>query len=297
MEVRVLILTPLAVERAAVLRHLDKVGMERLGNSLYDIGYFTGKHHRFRITLRETGSKNAVVSGAASEAIGIIKPAVAFLLGVCGGIKDVLLGDLVVAEKAYNYDGGKITGDGFNARPDSLPFSKELLTAAHEVARLPDWRKRTQNGTTDARVFFGPIASGDKVIAHKESEQFIQIKRFFNDTTAVEMESHGFAQAAYNFPDVRVLNIRGVSDLIDGKREADEKGSQETASDLAAAFAMELLYGLDCSAFPNVNLSAPHTEHSSDKTSINNSKNIIAGSNITLHGGGLHIGDIKNIIK
>ncbi len=251
----VLILTPLALERAAVLRHLTGVRLEQHGNNLYDVGKFIGQQQEYKIVLRETGPKHAVVSSALEEAVNLFQPGVVLLLGICGGIKDVALGDVVVATRAYNYDAGKITDSGeFVARPDALPFSKELLTAAQRTDRENKWQQRALDGAAHAKVVFGPIASGDKVIASKESELYKRIKQHFSDTTAVEMESHGVAQAAYNHPNVRTLNIRGVSDLIDHKSTTDATGSQEKAADVSAAFAVELLYGLDCSPFMLLNM-------------------------------------------
>ena len=133
------------------------------------------------------------------------------------------------------------------ARPEVLPFSKELIEAARGVSRTDDWQKRSTDGAQDAQVFFGPIAAGDKVIATTTSPLYHYLQQHYNDTLAVEMESIGFAQAVQSYRHVHALNIRAISDMLDGKAAADRQGGQEVAADRAAAFAMEFLYQLDCS--------------------------------------------------
>lgn len=58
---------------------------------------------------------------------------------------------------------------------------------------------------------------------------------------AVEMEGYGFLQAVYGYRNVEALVVRGISDLIDKKGEADATGTQEIAARHASAFAFEVL--------------------------------------------------------
>jgi hypothetical protein len=54
------------------------------------------------------------------------------------------------------------------------------------------------------------------------------------------MEGEGFMRAAHaNKVDSMV--VRGISDLLEGKAEADKSGSRDTASNNVAAFAFQLL--------------------------------------------------------
>jgi len=69
----------------------------------------------------------------------------------------------------------------------------------------------------------------------------------YNDTLAIEMESIGFAEAIFQYPLLKALNIRSISDLLDNKKKSDTAGNQELAANIAAAFAFELIYQLDFS--------------------------------------------------
>ncbi|MEZ4992354.1 MAG: hypothetical protein R2824_18160 [Saprospiraceae bacterium] len=203
-----LILTPVEVEYKAVrscFDHLQKVVKE--GN-IYETGHFQGKHHLYSIVIRQTGSKNEDISLATERGIRHFQPSMVFLLGICGGVKDVRLGDVVVATKAYGYESTKETDDGPVVRPESLPYDAELIEWARQLAREYNWQS-ARAVDPSVKVVFAPIASGNKVITSTSSSVYQLLKKFYNDTAAVEMEAIGFSKAAAHYPGIRVMNIRG----------------------------------------------------------------------------------------
>ncbi len=243
---QVAILTPLEVEYQAVRHHLTQLEEVRFVNTLYETGCFQGKTRSLRVVISQTGPKNSTLAQAAAEIIQRFQPEVILLTGVAGGVKDVRLGDVVVATQAYGYESGKETAEGFKARPAARPFNQELLMVAKSVARSGAWKKRAeQQGSTAPKVHFGPIASGDKVVATTSSAVYALLKNHYNDTLALEMEAIGFADVVSQYPVVKALNIRGISDLLDHKLQSDTGGSQPTAADHAAAFLFELLAEFD----------------------------------------------------
>lgn len=246
--VRIAILTPIRVEYDAVRAQLHEWQNQLEGGRTYARGYFEGEHHRYEIRLRETGAGNTTVALAAQQVIDLFHPDIVLLVGIAGGVKDAGIGDVVIGTKAYGYESGKETDGGLLARPNVLPFSHALVEAARTVSRSDQWRTRILGGGASVNIYFGPIASGDKVIASTKSPLYGYLKEQYNDTLALEMESIGFAQAVQPYRSVHALNIRAVSDLLDHKSEGDEVARQRMAAERAAAFAFELLYSSNISS-------------------------------------------------
>ncbi len=241
----VVILTPIPLEHKAILKYLNTQSEEIIDGSRYVYGFFEGRHGSIKIATQQTGSGNSTVALATEKAIRHFQPAIIILAGIAGGVKDVVLGDVVVGTKFYGYESGKETESGFVARPEGGFHSKDLIALAQSVAGNEHWKKRVTGGTSEAKVIFGPIASGDKVIADTDGSVFKLLKQSYNDTTAIEMEANGFGQAMLYYPRIPFINIRGISDLLKDKSHADAGGSQERAAANMAAFIFELLYQLD----------------------------------------------------
>lgn len=244
---RIAILTPLALEYAAVRPHLPGLREQVYGNDRYERATFPGKHGQHEVLLAQTGSRNVAIGLASSRVITHFQPDVMLLTGIAGGVKDAQIGELVVGTKAYGYDSGKVTEPGLSSRPQVYISDPGLVKLCERIAREGQWAARLSGGPAP-RVHFGPIASGDKVIATTQSDEYRHLKWHYNDTLALEMEAIGFAEAVAQHPGIRAINIRCVSDLLDGKNAQHDQANQPTAAARAAAFAIELLYQLDLPA-------------------------------------------------
>lgn len=283
MNADVAIISPIEVEYLAVRSYLNALEETIKEGSIYETGKFSGKHKDYQVVIRQTGSKNTDIALAIDRIIRCFNPAIVLLVGIAGGVKDVTIGDIVVATKAYGYDFGKAVGDYLATRPESIPYDTELIDQARSVTRQASWQQKVLHFKKVPKVVFGPIASGEKVIASTQSPEYALLKRNFNDTTALEMESIGFAKAAFPYKNIRIMNIRGISDLLDNKSATDAEGSQEMAAEHAAVFTFALLENLDFKHFTTNNFME-------NKNNIQDSKNVVTG-NINANGN-VHIGDI-----
>ncbi|EKU98202.1 nucleoside phosphorylase [Leptolyngbya sp. PCC 7375] len=246
------ILTALPVEYLAVRKHLTDLKEEmHPQGTIYERGQFVTVSQQWEVGIAEVGAGNAGAAVEAERALNYFKPDVLFFVGIAGGIKDVDIGDVVAATKVYGYESGKVSEDGFAPRPALGQATYAVIQRAKSEARKGEWVERLHNATSaKPQVFVAPIAAGEKVIASRESELFQFLRTSYNDAIAVEMEGYGFLQAAFAYPGIQTLVIRGISDLIEDKNADDpEKGNeenrQERASQNASAFAFEVLSKLE----------------------------------------------------
>ena len=232
------VLTALRCECEAILEFLESVAEEvHPQGTVYEVGRFAA----WRVAVTEIGPGNANAALETERALSHFSPQVALFIGVAGGIKDVTLGDVVVATKVYGYEYGKAE-ERFLPRPEVGRTSHFFEQRARVEARKRRWTERLPPGSASVpRVFVQPIAAGAKVIASMKSETWKFLRSQYGDAVAVEMEGHGFLRGAFAHSGVQVAVVRGISDLIEGKAEADLSGSQEQASRNASAFAVEML--------------------------------------------------------
>ena len=241
---RAVILTAIPVEFVAVRAHLTDLQEEiHSEGTIYERGSFLSNGQLWQVGIVEVGAGNAEAAVETKRAIDYFKPSVVLFVGIAGGIKDVALGDVVAATKVYGYESGKVVEESFQPRPNTSLVSYRLEQRAKAEARKDDWLQRIGESipTPKPCAFTGAIAAGDKVVASTNSDVYKLLRSNYGDALAVEMESHGFLKAVRANPEINALIIRGISDLIEGKSNADATGSQEKAARHASAFAFEIL--------------------------------------------------------
>lgn len=254
---RAVILTALPVEYLAVRTHLSNLQEEmHPQGTIYERGTFSANGQTWEVGIAEVGAGNAGAAVEAERAIAHFKPDVLLFVGIAGGIKDVAIGDVIAATKVYGYESGKVESQFFT-RPTVGQSTYAFVQRARSEARKGEWLQRLSNGSEpQPRVFVAPIAAGEKVIASRESELYQFLRSSYNDAIAVEMEGFGFLSAAFAYPNIQSIVIRGISDLIEDKNAVDpEEGTEEDrqarASQNASAFAFELLRKLQIQSLSN----------------------------------------------
>lgn len=236
------ILTALRVEYLAVRAHLTAiVEIVHVSGTVYERGSLALEGEAWDVVLAEVGTGNPEAGIHAERIIAEFRPSVVFFVGVAGGLKDVALGDVVVATKVYAYESGK-QGATFELRPLVANSSHAVEQRARAEARKDDWRTAIMGARTDPppRVFVGAIAAGEKVVAGNRSELVNFLRTNYGDALAVAMEDYGILRAA-NIRGIDALVIRGISDLLTDKASSDAAGSQERAARHASAFALQVL--------------------------------------------------------
>ncbi|WP_299116841.1 5'-methylthioadenosine/S-adenosylhomocysteine nucleosidase [uncultured Winogradskyella sp.] len=239
---KAVIITAIPIEFTSTCEHLrDVIEITHPKGTVYEKGIFEGEERNWEVGVAQVGAGNIQCGLETERAIDYFNPRVVIFVGIAGGFKDdITFGDIVVAERAYAYEHGKIKNGKMLTRPESGKSSYAMLQRAMAVARRDDWKyriKKTNKEYPNPSAIVKPIAAGEKVIADSQSEVAELLRTHYNDTAAIEMEGYGFYKAIEDNEGVLGLIVRGISDMLDNK----EDRFQELASVNASAFAFEVL--------------------------------------------------------
>ncbi len=186
-------------------------------------------------------------ANATSDAIRRWRPRYLLLVGIAGGFPDqeVELGDVLISDQIVDYELQKLVAEGPKSRDSVHRADSRLLNFAKNY-RDRDWlgrisADRPSRGQGSPRRHIGPIATGDKVVAFRETA--LKLLEHWPKLIGVEMEAGGAASACFQASrPPGFFMVRAVSDTADEEKDSENVKRWRTyACEVAAAYAVALL--------------------------------------------------------
>lgn len=173
------------------------------------------------------------------------RPKVIFMTGICGGLGDAELGDLVVAERSWDWQSGKWLQDGtFSSSPDQKEATPELIALARGTVGDAEqfWRNSENRPSSKPRIHVAPMVSGSAVVENSELHA-----RFFaqhRKAIAVDMECFGvyFSASMSSNPAPKFICIKSISDLANRDKSDNY---QKFCSELSAYVSFKIVERLN----------------------------------------------------
>lgn len=165
----------------------------------------------------------------AAKIIYFLRPRWLVMCGICAGVQGkVCIGDVILADPAWDYQSGKRVRDksntSFSASPHQLSVSAVIRACAQDLQRDHSALSKMasdfgSDGTGSARLHIGPLASGSAVLA--DGEVVEEIRQQHRDLLGIEMEVYGIYAAAYYAAEPRpaCFALKSVCDFADPDKD------------------------------------------------------------------------------
>ena len=180
---------------------------------------------------------------AATALLAEFRPRILLMTGICGGFADqVELGDVLVAEKSWDWQAGKWTEAGtLAAASDQRGAAAELVAEARAAEAAVAVLHGTYQGTKPSdvpKLVVGPMVTGSSVVASRDIQKVFREQH--RKMAGVDMECYGMYYAAESHAGAPVLTIciKAVSDLADRAKSDD---FQKYCSHMSAGVSLEML--------------------------------------------------------
>lgn len=236
---KILIVTPLKLEYDAIVERIGNCpcGEDTNLNLIHKKYTYSHGEYVCDILLVEVGEGNIAAALNTKKALDAFLPDYVFLSGIAGGIKDVIIGDVVVSTEIRSYEPARVSDNGILQRSYSKSAGSKLIYRANRLK---------SNKEYGFKIYVRPIVSGEKIIADRNNETFRVISQSASDALALETEGYGFINAIEDYNNGKKLSIsgivvRGISDKLEGKTEADNSGSQPKAAQNAATIVFDMI--------------------------------------------------------
>lgn len=169
------------------------------------------------------------------------RPRILAMTGICGGIGEaVAVGDIVIAQKSWDWQSGKWNEEGeLLSEIDQKDGSADLLAAAQgvECGRIYQAYPSLKPASAP-RLHVAPMVSGSSVITYPALHKILKDQH--RKVAAIDMECFGLYYAVDVAEGVvpEVICIKAVSDLADGSKSDDY---QRFCSHLSATMMLETI--------------------------------------------------------
>lgn len=247
--------------RAKYFEYTQKKSLKKNDLNTYNVGKF-GAYEVVHFELRQQasiGADAAVLS--INNAIETWKPDAVILLGIAFGRDNSQqsIGDILVSTEVIDYESGKVRNTGFiptASRPES---GRILLSVFKDYSKT--WNHKVRN--RKAKVHFGPILSGDKVVDQQDFKQ--QLFKDFQTAIGGEMEGRGAYNACRNNNISEWIIVKGICDWGENKQTNDKEKLQLLAANSVVSFLYHIFK--DQGAFSKLDKKKPYSSKKPRKSS------------------------------
>lgn len=176
----------------------------------------------------------------------ISDPDIAMMIGICAGDKQkTSLGDLVIAENAYDYEIGKLLEEDFVPEIQHHEIYPPLQQLIKSIRSSSEVYIQSKFNDFSPNVHIGDIACGSSVV--EQEEFFNKLRQTRNrKTIALDMESYAFMDAVKGFSHICYsLVVKAVCDYATNKKnDSFHEKAARVSAEWASKFISEQLYRL-----------------------------------------------------
>jgi len=192
--------------------------------------YYIGRFESQRIVYTKTSHMGAVKPfgsiNTIHHALAKWKPLIIIMLGICAGLKNQQIGDVVVARELISYEEGK--------QFDNLFISRASYYYPGEVYKLFDNLDLDQisNDGSKFRIYKGSYLCGEKLVDSPDFKKSLLEK--FPESEALEMEGHGVGSACVSNKLYNWIIVKGICDYAENKNNNGNKSDNQRKAMLNA---------------------------------------------------------------
>jgi nucleoside phosphorylase/CheY-like chemotaxis protein len=212
-------------------------------------GYFEVEGRKISVCATFAPRMGMVSTALRSAAIiSLLRPRMLAMCGICAGVKGkVNIGDVILADPAWDFQSGKRVRDKGNAQfsiaphhlypPTVVRTHVEQIRSDKEALREIFDRFQGDPPSNMPQIVIGPLASGSAVLADGEVVKEIQTQH--RELRGVEMEAYGMFAAANvaSHPQPKSFALKAVCDFAD----PDKDDSNQRYAAFMSANVLQLL--------------------------------------------------------